>query len=98
MTVSGSEAGDVVTIQVIGRFDFTIHQDFMRIYKAYPKGEKKFVVDLSGAEYMDSSAMGMLLQLREHAVRGETIALINGSDGIKEILSIANFDKLFKVA
>ena len=98
MTVSSSESGNVVTIHVKGRFDFAIHQDFLRAYKAYPKGEKKFVVNLSGAEYMDSSAMGMLLQLREYAARAEIIELVNGSDGIREILRIANFDKLFKVA
>ncbi|MET0088961.1 MAG: hypothetical protein ABW068_02890 [Candidatus Thiodiazotropha sp.] len=35
----------------------------MQAYKAYPKGEKLFVVDLGQAEYLDSSAMGMLLPL-----------------------------------
>jgi len=98
MAVTSSEAGDTVTIQVTGRFDFATHQDFLKAYNQLPKGEKRFVVDLSGAEYMDSSAMGMLLQLRGHAKNDEQVELKNGSDGIKEILRIANFDKLFKVA
>lgn len=98
MAVNSTESGKVVTIHVQGRFDFATHQDFLKAYKAYPRGEKNFVVDLSGADYMDSSAMGMLLQLREHSDQGEQIELVNGSDGIKEILRIANFDKLFKVA
>lgn len=98
MSVNSSVSGDVVTINVKGRFDFAIHQEFLGAYKPFPKGEKQFVVNLSEADYMDSSAMGMLLQLREHAARGEPISLVNGSDGIKEILRIANFDKLFKVA
>jgi len=97
MTVNSTESGNVVTLHVKGRFDFAIHQDFIRAYKAYPRGEKKFEVDLSAAEYMDSSAMGMLLQLREHAERGGSIVLRNGSEGIKEILRIANFDKLFQL-
>lgn len=98
MAVTTSESGNTVTIHISGRFDFATHQDFLRAYKAFPKGEKSFVVDLSGADYMDSSAMGMLLQLREHAEKGTPLSLTNGSDGIKEILRIANFDKLFDVA
>lgn len=98
MTINSTQSGDTVTIHVNGRFDFATHQEFLRAYKEYPKGEKSFAVDLSGTEYMDSSAMGMLLQLREHANPGSPILLNNGSDGIKEILRIANFDKLFSVA
>lgn len=98
MAVTTTESGNVVTIHVKGRFDFGVHQEFLRAYKGFPKGEKKFVVDLETAEYMDSSAMGMLLQLREHGNRNETVELVNGSEGIREILRIANFDKLFKVA
>jgi len=98
MAVNTNESGNIVTIKVEGRFDFATHQDFQKAYKAFPKGEKNFVVDLSSTEYMDSSAMGMLLQLREHADNSKRIELNNGSEGIKEILRIANFDKLFAVA
>ena len=93
-----SENGQQVTINISGRFDFTTHEDFVTAYKAYPKGEKDYVVDLSGAEYMDSSAMGMLLQLREHSSKQpQSVILANGNDAIREILRIANFGKLFTV-
>lgn len=98
MGVRSSESGDLVTIHIQGRFDFFTHQEFLRAYKSYPKGVKHFVVDLSGADYMDSSAMGMLLQLREHANTDIPVELAKGNEGILEILRIANFDKLFKVA
>jgi len=98
MAVNTKVSGDVVTIKVEGRFDFATHQDFQRAYKTHPKGEKQYVVDLSETDYMDSSAMGMLLQLREHADNAKRIALNNGNEGIKEILRIANFDKLFELA
>lgn len=98
MAISKTESGNKVTIHVKGRFDFAAHQEFLGAYKSLPKGEKHFVVDLSGTDYMDSSAMGMLLQLREHGDKSKPIELVNGNDGIREILRIANFDKLFKVA
>jgi anti-anti-sigma factor len=100
MSVKSSVSSDgmVVTIDVDGRFDFAVHQQFMLAYKEHPRGEKCFVVDLQDAEYMDSSALGMLLQLRDHGTRACEVQLVNGNPGILEILRIANFDKLFKVA
>lgn len=100
MAVNVTESGDgqEVTIHVSGRFDFSAHREFMGAYKEFPKGEKKFIVDLAEAEYMDSSAMGMLLQLRDHGVAGGDIALVNANEGVQEILRIANFDKLFTIA
>jgi anti-anti-sigma factor len=97
ITSTVSDNGAVVTIQVSGRFDFATHQEFMRAYKEYPRGEKKFVVDLKNAEYLDSSAMGMLLQLRDYGGGGD-IRILNGNDAVREILRIANFDKLFSIA
>ena len=93
-----SEDTQAVPIKVAGRFDFSTHQDFVQAYKGYPKGEKSFVVDLAGAEYMDSSAMGMLLQLREYNKQGENVVLVNGNDAVKDVLRIANFGKLFTIA
>jgi anti-anti-sigma factor len=93
-----SEDGKVVTIRVTGRFDFASHEAFLHAYRAYGRGEKRFVVDLQDAEYMDSSAMGMLLQLREYSEKDADVALMNGNETVREILQIANFDKLFEVA
>ncbi len=98
ITSTASADGTTVTIEVTGRFDFAAHQDFAKAYKQYPKGEKTYQVDLTHAEYMDSSAMGMLLQLREYSNKdGGGVTLANGNQGVKEILRIANFDKLFNV-
>lgn len=100
MAITCTEAADGkrVTIEVVGRFDFAAHQDFARAYKQYPRSSRTFVVDLSRADYMDSSAMGMLLQLREHSDRNAGgVTLANSNAGIREILRIANFDKLFQV-
>lgn len=98
VTTSVPEGTNEVVIKVAGRFDFSCHQEFIRGYKAYPKGSKNYIVDLSQTEYMDSSAMGMLLQLREYGNKDGGVSLVNGSESVKGILRIANFDKLFKIA
>jgi len=97
VTTTVSSDQSEVTIHVAGRFDFSTHRDFVNAYKEHPKGEVAFVVDLKGADYMDSSAMGMLLQLREYGKSDKSVRLINGNDGVREILRIANFDKLFTI-
>jgi len=100
MSVSASESDDnsTVTIKVAGRFDFSCHQEFSGAYRTYPKGEKQFIVDLAATEYMDSSSMGMLLQLKEYSDQSKQVLLINGNDGVRDILRIANFDKLFDIS
>lgn len=100
MSITTTESGDgsKVTIHVSGRFDFAAHQEFMRAYKQHPRGEKAFTVDLKNTDYMDSSAMGMLLQLRDYASKDKPMELVNSNEGVREILRIANFDKIFKVA
>jgi len=99
MTVSVVESSNSkeVVISIDGRFDFSCHQEFIESYRAFPQGEKKYAVDLSRTEYMDSSAMGMLLQLREYANRAAGVSLINGNESVIDILRIANFDKLFNI-
>lgn len=98
ITTSESSDGKQITIHVSGRFDFAAHQEFLQAYKKHPRGEKSFVVDLRNTEYMDSSAMGMLLQLRDYGAKGKDMQLLNSNEGVREILQIANFDKIFKVA
>jgi anti-anti-sigma factor len=56
-------------------------------------------VDLSGTDYLDSSALGMLLLLREHAGgEGSKIDIVNSSPDVKKILDVANFGKLFEIS
>lgn len=99
MTVSTQpiNKGKTLKIKITDRFDFNIHKDLRSAYKDNPPN-LNYVVDLKDASYMDSSALGMLLQLREHAGGSKTAVTISNADhNIKEILRIANFDKLMTV-
>jgi anti-anti-sigma factor len=55
-------------------------------------------VDLRDATYLDSSALGMLLLLRDHAGGdGSNIHIINCNPDVKKILAISNFEQLFDI-
>lgn len=94
-----SPDGQKLTILIKGRFDFGKHQEFRDSYEKLNKTPSAIVVDLKDATYLDSSALGMLLLLRDHA-GGENsdVRVINGSSDVRKILAISNFDKLFDIS
>jgi anti-anti-sigma factor len=92
-----SSDGQILTILVKGRFDFAKHQEFRESYEDKELGE--VVVDLKDATYLDSSALGMLLLLRDHAGGEKSdIRVVNSSSDVRKILAISNFDKLFDIS
>jgi len=99
MSVTSKSSPDKqkLTITIKGRFDFSTHQDFRGAYEKKDQA-KHYVVDLKETNYLDSSALGMLLLLRDHA-GGERadVRLENCSADVIKILAISNFAKLFKI-
>ncbi|VVN47785.1 STAS-domain containing protein [Pseudomonas fluorescens] len=92
-----SQDGQQLTISIKGRFDFAKHQEFRQSYE--DKKLSAVVVDLKEATYLDSSALGMLLLLRDHAGGDNAdIRVVNSSSDVKKILAISNFDKLFDIS
>lgn len=91
-----SDSGNKVTIAVAGKFDFQLYDEFRASYSDTSGAGVEYVVDLSSTEYLDSSALGMLLLLREHA-GGEAsrIEITSASNDVRKILDVANFGKLF---
>ncbi len=97
LNIRTSDDGQMVTISMPDRFAFDIHSELRKSYTDNP-GVRKFIVDLSQTTYLDSSALGMLLQMREHA--GDTIdsvRIINAKDNVKEILHVANFQQMVTI-
>ncbi len=98
MTVQSqpSEDGRGLTISVQGRFDFSAHKEFRASYVETEVG--RFVVDLADATYLDSSALGMLLLLRDHAGGDDAdIEIVNCNTEVRKILTISNFEQLFEI-
>ncbi|AVE04935.1 STAS domain-containing protein [Pseudomonas sp. R11F] len=90
--------GKQLTIAIKGRFDFGSHQHFREAYERFYKVPDAYTVDLKEATYLDSSALGMLLLLRDHAGGDDSqVTLINCSPDVRKILAISNFDKLFDI-
>jgi len=100
MSISASVSGNTATISMSGRFDFNVQRDFKDSYDAHLKNDAvaHIHVNLSGVDYLDSSALGMLLMLRERAAAaGKGLKLCKPNPGVAQILEIANFSKLFTI-
>ena len=88
--------GQVLNIAISGRFDISMYGGFGSAYKDQIGSVSKISVDMSELEYLDSSALGMLLMLRERAGGANaSIELVNISPPVGKILSTVKFDKLF---
>lgn len=62
----------VLHIKIGGRFDFSVHKQFRDATSQVLTHVKKIEVDLSSADYLDSSALGMLLILRDKISAAKT--------------------------
>lgn len=91
-----SSENNQLIINVSGRFDFSSHQQFRKAYES--ENAKEYVVNLEETTYLDSSALGMLLLLRDYAV-GEkaSVTIINCNDDVRQIFAMSNFDQLFSI-
>lgn len=93
-----TDAGYVVAVD--GRFDFNLHGEFRDAYESALQKNRNsnFIIDFSRTEYMDSSALGMLLILRDRlGCDPARQVLRNCNHNIREILQVSNFDKLFTI-
>ncbi len=98
MQITINEVGQTATLKLEGRFDFNASREFRDSYeRILSKREMDSIdVDLSAVNYLDSSALGMLLLLREKAEpTGVKLALVNSRGAVRQILEVANFHKLF---
>jgi len=98
MAIATSVNGSELVIQVEGRFDFSAHQEFRDAYEKSNEDVKNYVIDMSRATYLDSSALGMLLLLRDHAGGDNaSVRITKCNQDVKKILTISNFEQLFTI-
>lgn len=95
VNVSNREGKTAIVLQ--GRFDFNAHREFREaVDQAVQQAQREILVDLAGVDYLDSSALGMLLMLRDKARNASKEVLLGSARGaVKQVIDIANFGKLF---
>jgi len=99
ITCESSNEGRSVTIAISGCFDFNSVQEFRGAYMAIDGSKSTVEIDMRETEYMDSSALGMLLNMKKHLQSSDSaIRILNCKPQVKKILEISRFDKKFLIA
>lgn len=100
MNITSTEDAGRLVLKLSGRFDFHSHRDFRGAYEQALKSAsaKTIEVNFNGVDYLDSSALGMLLLFREKAdASGKHVELAGLKGTVKQVLDVANFGKLFSI-
>lgn len=97
MSVEGQLVGNIAILFIKGRFDIASYESFNQAYAEFIGRVEQFQIDLSMTTFMDSSALGMLLLLREKAGDSADIELVNANDDVRKVLQIAQFHQLFTI-
>jgi anti-anti-sigma factor len=95
-----TQDGSKAVVKLAGRFDFNTHREFRAAIDPLVADTSVGTVniDFSGVEYLDSSALGMLLMLRDKMGGAKKDVSLSGVHGnVKQVLDIANFAKLFVI-
>ncbi len=91
---------EIETLRLPSRFDYSYHRQFGEMYAPLlEKSEcKELILDFSQVEYLDSSALGMmvLLQKKISGNNGCKIKIKGARGATEEILQMANMQKIFE--
>lgn len=102
ITTRFSNDNDVYTISIDGDFEFSRLNEFRKAYTDEVNENKiasaKVIIDFEKTNTIDSSALGMMLNMQKHLNKQDReIAIINCNDVVAKILKITNFEKKFAV-
>ena len=95
--ISGDK--EIFTIFIEGEFNFAMLHEFKKSYDNNDAASsKKIVIDLKDTNIIDSSALGMLLNMqKELGKSGDATVIINCNEIVLKILKITNFYKKFSI-
>jgi anti-anti-sigma factor len=100
MQITLDKKDNTARMRLNGRFDFNSHREFRGACDQVlqDKNNQEIEVDFSSVDYLDSSALGMLLLLREKASNvNMKVSLLNCKGIVQQVLEVANFQKLFSI-
>jgi HptB-dependent secretion and biofilm anti anti-sigma factor len=89
---------DVETLRLPSRFDYSFHRQFGELYTPFIESAdcKEIILDFSQVEYLDSSALGMMVLLqKKFSVQNKKVKIKGARGATDEILKMANMQKIF---
>lgn len=99
ITTASSDDKKTFTISIDGSFDFNSLNLFRQAYTDETAKSAKIVIDMRNTATIDSSALGMLLNMQRHLNKADgEISILNCNDVVAKIFSITHFGKKFNIS
>jgi anti-anti-sigma factor len=93
-------SSSVITVKLPSRFDFSQHQYFSDNIDSWLSVDNMIQLefDFSQVQYLDSSALGMLIMLAKRAAERNVVVSIRAATGVAyDILMMANMQQLYSI-
>jgi len=99
MEYSLIDEGDVKRVSFYGNIKPSSRPKFMEITGAMSSSDQKeWILDVHEFEYIDSSGLGMFIELHEIANQNGISVTLSGANGlVKRMFQLSRFETLFKI-
>lgn len=101
MTIENRFSTDnkICTISIDGDFNFSRLSEFRNAYSEEAVKSAKIIIDMRKTETIDSSALGMLLNMQRFLKKADgEISIINCNKVVEKIFNITHFEKKFSIS
>ena len=91
--------GDTLVVGAEGRLTVdNRHQLKQQVLDELERGERKFLIDFSRTQYIDSSGLGVLVSLSKRIrERGGVLRLAHLSENLRDLFAMTKLDTLFRI-
>jgi len=99
MEISVRKEKNISVVSVTGRMDAVTAPEFEKnLSELMSKGEKKFLVNLAGLEYISSAGLRSILVIAKRSKAGQGEVIFSGLRGpVEEVFKISGFHSIFKI-
>jgi anti-anti-sigma factor len=99
MEISVRKEKNISVVSVTGRMDAVTAPEFEKnLSELMSKGEKKFLVNLAGLEYISSAGLRSILVIAKQSKAGQGEVIFSGLRGpVEEVFKISGFHSIFKI-
>ena len=88
----------MVTVELSGEIDIALKDELRARFDAAAEQSDCVDIDLSKVEYADSTALGLIIGLRNRLrERGGTVRLVAPSQRMRKLLNYAGLDQAFEI-
>ena len=84
-----------MVISVVGRFDINVTRELRVIFS--DRTDVNYIINMSETDHLDSSALGVLINIKKDIGDHKRISIINCNHQVKRLLLISRCDKKFDI-